>query len=195
MCTAIVGFLRECLASDCRRGTHDQPREPERDGARLGAPPAAQEQAAVPAAPSELSLAELVAAVEAEDPTALDAYEAVLKSCFVGSAPVELQRTVALALDEYLGALAPESPRRAGFAAPAVAGWLRKWLLHSTHEQTQEAVADAVGAMARGLEPAAAERLASGLLTVALNVSVISPFLLNASTFGAKRALRGRAVG
>jgi proteasome component ECM29 len=106
-----------------------------------------------------------------EESAALDAYEALLRSLFVSSADSKLQMTVALALDEYLSALPEVCPRRAAFAEPAVASWLRRWVLHTTDEKTQEALALALGASAHGAGEEAVDRLAQGLLKVATNES------------------------
>ena len=104
-------------------------------------------------------------------PDALDAYEGLLRNMFVSSASSELQRSVSLALDEYLTALPGDCPRRAAFADPAVASWLRRWVLHTTDEPTQEALALALGASAHGADDATADRLADGLLKVSANAS------------------------
>ena len=102
-------------------------------------------------------------------PAALDAYEAVLQSLCVSKATTALQRALGLALHEYLAALPEACGRRKALAAPAVSGWLRKWLLHTPHEPTQEAMADAVGVMAHGTGAVEVDRLAASLATVAEN--------------------------
>ena len=104
-----------------------------------------------------------------EEPDALDAYEALLRSLFVTAANSALQMVVAQALDEYLSALPEDCTRRAAFAEPAVASWLRRWVLHTVDERTQEALALALGASAHGAGSEAAARLADGLLKITAN--------------------------
>lgn len=120
---------------------------------------------------ASMSLPNLMLKLLEEEVSSLDAYEALLRSLFVASADSKLQMAVSLALDEYLSALPAECSRRAKFAEPAVASWLRRWVLHTADEKTQEALALALGASAHGAGEEAVDRLAQGLLKIAVNES------------------------
>ena len=108
--------------------------------------------------------------LEEEAPECLDGYLALIGSMFVDQTEPKLQRAVAAAVGNISSGLAGGgSSRVTAFSRADRLVWLRRWLLRTGNELTQETVAASLGDVATGMPAADVSKLVASLCTIAAN--------------------------
>jgi proteasome component ECM29 len=119
---------------------------------------------------SDITPAEYYSALEAEAPGCLDGYTALVGAMFGDATDPKLQRVVAAAVGSISTSLAAVGSGRAGgFSRADRMLWLRRWLLKTSDEATQEAVAGSLAAVATCMPADAVADLAAALCKTAAN--------------------------
>eukprot|EP01050_Picozoa_sp_SAG11_P001826 SAG11_NODE_85_length_17370_cov_29.272017_17_plen_501_part_00 len=139
VCGAMLEFLQGCIADELKRGS--------RDGVRG-----------------------YFGSMEAGTPECLDGFLALIGAMFGAQADARLQRIVASAVELVAAGLEGlHSERAHAFSRSDRLAWLKRWLLQTGDEETQERVASSLGAVAAGMGADGAAALATALCKIAAN--------------------------